>query len=101
MGSAAAPVGSLARAAPCAAAYRPRNPRATSLYQLLDIYFESLKRQWEERFERRYAKVVIMRSLGAEPGSWAVRSTFNISPRERADDGLHERDRSYPIGMPS
>lgn len=28
--------------------------RATSLYQLLDTYYERLKGSWEERFERRY-----------------------------------------------
>jgi hypothetical protein len=33
---------------------RPRNPRATSLYPLLETHFETLKRLWEERFERRY-----------------------------------------------
>ena len=36
------------------AAYRPRNPRGTSLYQLLEAHFETLKGLWEERFERRY-----------------------------------------------
>ncbi len=30
------------------------NPRATSLYQLLDTHFETIKRLWEERFECRY-----------------------------------------------
>ncbi|MGH9463011.1 MAG: IS91 family transposase [Vicinamibacteria bacterium] len=54
MGSAAAPLGSLPRADTCPAVYRPRNPRATSLYQLLDTHFETLKRRWEERFEPRY-----------------------------------------------
>jgi hypothetical protein len=36
------------------AVYRRRRPRATSLYQLLDTYYERLKDSWEERFERRY-----------------------------------------------
>jgi hypothetical protein len=44
------------------AVYRPRQPQATCLYQLLDTHFENLKRLWEERFERRYAKVLIMPS---------------------------------------
>ena len=34
--------------------YRPRNPRASTLYQLLDSYYETVKAVWEERFERRY-----------------------------------------------
>ncbi len=33
---------------------RPRNPRATALYQLLEAHYETLKGLWEERFERRY-----------------------------------------------
>ena len=54
MASAAAPAGTLPWAASCLAAYRPRNPRASSLYQLLDTPFLTLKRLWEERFECRY-----------------------------------------------
>lgn len=54
MGSAAVPAGLPPQAALCPVAYRPRNPRATSLYQILDTHFETLKRLWEERFERRY-----------------------------------------------
>ena len=34
--------------------YRSRNPRASSLYQLLDSHYETVKSLWEERFERRY-----------------------------------------------
>ena len=34
--------------------YRPRNPRQTSLWGLLDRLYERVKGQWEERFERRY-----------------------------------------------
>jgi hypothetical protein len=34
--------------------YRPRQPRATSLYQLLNKHYETVKGLWEERFERRY-----------------------------------------------
>ena len=54
MGSVAARAGPPPQALACPAAYRPRNPRATSLYQLLETHFETLKRLWEERFERRY-----------------------------------------------
>src|SRR3972149_2826296 len=35
-------------------AYRPRHPRATSLYQLFVNHYETVKAVWEERFERRY-----------------------------------------------
>jgi hypothetical protein len=54
MGSVAARAGPPPPALACPAAYRPRNPRASSLYQLLETHFETLKRLWEERFERRY-----------------------------------------------
>jgi hypothetical protein len=54
MGSLAARAGPPPPALACPAAYRPRNPRATSLYQLLETHFETLKRLWEERFENRY-----------------------------------------------
>ena len=50
--------------------YRPRNPRASVLYQLMETHFEDVKACWEERFEKRYAKVVIMQSHGAEPDFW-------------------------------
>ena len=34
--------------------YRPRNPRASPLYQLLETYYEQVKAIWEERFEKKY-----------------------------------------------
>ncbi len=36
------------------ALYRPRNARATDLYQLLEAYYEDVKAIWEERFEKKY-----------------------------------------------
>ncbi len=36
------------------ALYRPRNARATTLYQLLEAYYEDVKAIWEERFEKKY-----------------------------------------------
>jgi len=54
MGSAALPAGFHPQAALCPIPYRLRNPRATSLYPLLETHFETLKRIWEERFEPRY-----------------------------------------------
>ena len=32
--------------------YRPRNARASPLYQLLETYYEDVKAIWEERFEK-------------------------------------------------
>jgi hypothetical protein len=54
MGAMAAAPASFPQAEDCPPLYRPRNPRAAPLYQLLETHFETLKRQWEERFERRY-----------------------------------------------
>ena len=36
------------------ALYRPRNARATPLYQLFEAYYEDVKAIWEERFEKQY-----------------------------------------------
>ena len=33
--------------------YRPRNVRATPLYQLLEMYYEDVKALWEECFEKK------------------------------------------------
>jgi hypothetical protein len=41
----------------CAAkAYRPRNPRSTPLYRLVETFYEEVKGCWEERFERFYGR---------------------------------------------
>ena len=37
-----------------ASLYRPRNARATALYQLLEACYEDVKAIWEERFEKKY-----------------------------------------------
>jgi len=34
--------------------YRPRNVRATPLYQFLEAYYEDVKAIWEERFQKKY-----------------------------------------------
>jgi hypothetical protein len=34
--------------------YRPRDPRKTPLYGLLDSLYDRVKSAWKERFERRY-----------------------------------------------
>lgn len=56
-------------------AYRPRNPRATSLYQLVDNHYETVKGLWEDRFERRY-------------GFW--RGFYDVAIEKYLDCGLFE-----------
>jgi hypothetical protein len=34
--------------------YRPRQARATPLYQLLEAHYQEVKALWEERFEKTY-----------------------------------------------
>ena len=41
-------------ASACSTQYRGRNPRATPLYRLFESYFDEVRGQWEERFERRF-----------------------------------------------
>jgi hypothetical protein len=36
------------------ALYRPRNVRATVLYQLLESHYEQVKALWEDRFEKKF-----------------------------------------------
>ncbi len=38
----------------CPPIYRPRNPRASPLFQLFETHYETIKSVWEERFERQY-----------------------------------------------
>ena len=38
----------------CPPKYRPRNPRASPLFQLLETHYETVKSVWEVRFERQY-----------------------------------------------
>jgi hypothetical protein len=75
MGAMAAAPASFPQAEDGPPLYRPRNPRATPLYQLLETHFETLKRQWEERFERRY-------------GFW--RAFWNTAVASYLDCGLFE-----------
>jgi len=35
----------------CAAPYRPRRPRDSPLYRLVDEFYDKVKGTWEERFE--------------------------------------------------
>jgi len=56
MGSAAAPVGSLPQADACPTIYRPRNPRATALFQLVEAHYDHVKALWEDRFEKTHGR---------------------------------------------
>jgi hypothetical protein len=38
------------------AIYRPRQPRKTALYQLVEKYYEDVKAQWEDRFEKKFGR---------------------------------------------
>ena len=64
--------------------YRPRNARATPLYQLFETYYEDVKALWEERFEKNtaigavssipssLATSIVARSKRASPDSSAM-----------------------------
>jgi hypothetical protein len=54
VGVAAATPAFVPRPSGCPGFYRHRNPRASSLYQLLNSLYDTVKGLWEERFERRY-----------------------------------------------
>ena len=34
--------------------YRPRNARASPLYQLFETYYEDVKAVWEDRFQKKF-----------------------------------------------
>lgn len=38
------------------ALYRPRQPRKTPLYRLVEQYYEDVKAVWEDRFEKKYGR---------------------------------------------
>ena len=54
MGAMAATPALSPKADACPPRYRPRNPRLSSLYQLLESHYETVKSVWEDRFERHY-----------------------------------------------
>ena len=61
--------------------YRPRNVRATPLYQLLESYYEDVKALWEDRFEKKYGfwrgfvDSVVARYLRLRNGRCRLRKT--------------------------
>ena len=38
------------------AVYKPRQPRKTALYQLMEAHYEDVKAVWEDRFEKAYGR---------------------------------------------
>ena len=36
--------------------YRPRNPRTTVLFQLVEAHYEDVKSLWEDRFEKTHGR---------------------------------------------
>ncbi len=43
-------------ASACRAVYRPRRPKSSPLYHLVEEPYEQVKGQWEERFEASYGR---------------------------------------------
>ena len=43
-------------ASPCPAVYRPRRPKLSPLYHLVDNCYEKVKGIWEDRFESQYGR---------------------------------------------
>jgi len=66
----------------CPPMYRPRNPRASPLFQLFETYYETVKAVWEERFERQY---------GFWQGRWDRAVAAYIGLRHRSVPGLQGR----------
>ena len=50
--------------------YRPRNPRVTPLYRIVDAYFGEVRGSWEERFER-LARYILRPPISLERMTWS------------------------------
>ncbi len=69
------------------AVYRPRNPRSTPLFQLVEAHYENVKALWEDRFEnthgrwRGFTDSVVARYLDcASPECGFATSSVQFSP---------------------
>ncbi len=51
--------------AKCARVYRPRRPRESPLYRLLDRYYDEFERVYDQRYQKRYGhwRPVISRAV--------------------------------------
>jgi hypothetical protein len=47
--------------------YRPRQARATPLYQFLEAHYQEVKALWEERFEKTFGFWVLIRNARRVP----------------------------------
>ena len=52
--------------------YRPRNPRASPLFQLLETHYETVKSVWEERFDRWDRAVAAYLDCGLFESGFAI-----------------------------
>jgi hypothetical protein len=71
-------------------AYRPRDPRKTPLYGLLESLYERVKGAWEERFERS-RRGLLSRERNELLNSWR-RSGFSVHYRVFVHPRLPEWD---------
>jgi ribosomal protein S27E len=71
------------------ALYRPRDPRASDLWRLVDQHFESFRRVYDERFQAKYGfwRPVVGRSVAAFLKCGDLREGF---ARVRCPDCRHE-----------
>ena len=84
-------------ALPCAKAptlYRPRDPRASDLWRLIDQYFETFQQVYDERFQAKYGfrRPVIQRSVAAFLKCGDLQEGF---ARVRCPDCKHEMFVAY------
>ncbi len=58
--------------------YRPRNPRASGLWQLFDRHFDAFRRVYDERFAEKYGfwRPIVERSVTAFLGCGDLHEGF-------------------------
>ena len=56
MGAMAATPALFPQAHACPPLYRPRNPRSTPLFQLVEQHYEDVTPLWEDRFETTHSR---------------------------------------------
>ncbi len=70
----------------CARIYRPRRPRESPLYQLLDRYCDQFERDYDQRYQKRYGfwRPVIAKTVDIAAGR---RCLNKKTPRLRRPQG--------------
>jgi len=82
--------------------YRPRRPRASPLYRLVEAHYDEVKGQWEERYQRRcgfwrgFVDEQVRRFLDC--GLFDNARSRGAHDRGRADVGWVERAEGHPLG---